>query len=36
MQKPKQLQFTSKNQADIQAYLDYVNIVGANDNAKLM
>ena len=36
MEKPKQLQFTSKNQADIQAYLDYVNIVGADDNGKLM
>ena len=36
MQKPKQLNFTSKNQADIQAYLDYVNIVGADDNGKLM
>ena len=36
MEKPKQLKFTSKNQADIQAYLDYVNIVGADDNGKLM
>ena len=36
MQKPKQLHFTSKNQADIQAYIDYVNIVGADDKGKLM
>ena len=36
MEKPKQLQFSTKNQADIQAYLDYVNIVGADDNGKLM
>jgi hypothetical protein len=34
--KGKELKFTSKNQADIQAYLDYVNIVGADDNGKLM
>ena len=36
MEQPKQLKFTSKNQADIQAYIDYVNIVGADDNGKLM
>ena len=30
------LKFNSKNQADIQAYLDYVNIVGTDDNGKLM
>jgi len=36
MEQPKQLKFTSKNQADIQAYLDYENIVGADDNGKLM
>ena len=34
--KGKELKFTSKNQADIQAYLDYVNIVAADDNGKLM
>lgn len=33
---PKEMKFTSKNQADIQAYIDYVNIVGADDNGKLM
>ena len=34
--KGKEIKFTSKNQADIQAYIDYVNIVGADDNGKLM
>jgi len=34
--KGKQIKITSKNQLDIQAYLDYVNIVGADDNGKLM
>jgi hypothetical protein len=36
MEQPKQLKFLSKNQVDIQAYLDYVNIVGVNDNGKLI
>ena len=36
MKPENNLKFTSKNQADIQAYLDYVNIVGTDDNGKLM
>ena len=36
MKQPKQLKFTSKNQADIQAHIDYDNIVDADDNGKLM
>ena len=31
-----EIKFNSKNKADIQAYLDYINIVGTDDNGKLM
>jgi hypothetical protein len=33
---PKKIAFTSQAQRDIQAYIDYTNIVGADDNGKLM
>ena len=36
MKLENQLKFNSKNKADIQAYLDYINIVGNDDNGKLM
>ena len=36
MKPGNELKFNSKNKADIQAYLDYINIVGNDDNGKLM
>ena len=36
MKPENKLKFNSKNKADIQAYLDYINIVGNDDNGKLM
>ena len=35
-QQPKKISFTNQAQLDIQAYIDYTNIVGADDNGKLM
>ena len=32
----KKISFTNQAQLDIQAYIDYTNIVGADDNGKLM
>ena len=36
MKPGNEIKFNSKNKADIQAYLDYINIVGNDDNGKLM
>ena len=36
MKQENTIKFNSKNKADIQAYLDYINIVGNDDNGKLM
>ena len=36
MKEGNEIKFNSKNKADIQAYLDYINIVGNDDNGKLM
>ena len=36
MKPGNEIKFSSKNKADIQAYLDYINIVGNDDNGKLM
>ena len=36
MKAENNIKFNSKNKSDIQAYLDYINIVGDDDNGKLM
>ena len=36
MKPENNIKFNLKNKADIQAYLDYINIVGNDDNGKLM